>query len=369
MDLRESWDAAAALGDAVPLHFYSVLFLRYPQLRALFPVAMAPQRDRLVGALGYIVANASDADQLTPMLRRLGADHRKYGVRPEDYGAVGEALVETLAHFLGEAWNAELHDAWLGAYQLVSSVMIGAAEADAQAAPSWWDAEIVDHQRRTPDIAVITLRPERHYLYEPGQSLSLTCDLRPNVWRFYSPANAPRPDNSIDLHVRIRYGGQLSAALVQSLRVGDQVRLGPASGEGLRLADGHLLMLAGGTGLAPLKALAEQAAGKDPTRPIDLFVGARTAADDYDRAALRQLAQECPSLRVTSVIGEAGSPDPVEMALRRGRWDDADIYICGSDEMVSDAVRKLRARGYARLHFEPPTAWFYGPQRYQKDTS
>jgi len=61
-------------GDAVPLFFYSDLFLRHPETRDLFPVSMAAQRDRLVHALGRIVSDVEHADALGEYLRGLGRD-------------------------------------------------------------------------------------------------------------------------------------------------------------------------------------------------------------------------------------------------------------------------------------------------------
>jgi len=81
-----------------------------------------------------------------------------------------------------------------------------------------------------------------------GQSLSLETDLRPKLWRYYSPANAPRPDGLIELHVKARDGGPVSSALVRQVQVGDWLRLGPPLGH-LSLVDSDRdLLLVGGEG-------------------------------------------------------------------------------------------------------------------------
>ena len=77
--LRENFAYVAMHGDEVALFFYSDLFLRHPELREMFPVSMAAQRDRLVRAIGKIVSDAGHLDQLTPYLRELGRYHRKFG--------------------------------------------------------------------------------------------------------------------------------------------------------------------------------------------------------------------------------------------------------------------------------------------------
>ncbi len=70
--LRENFAYVAMHGDEVALFFYSDLFLRHPELREMFPVSMAAQRDRLVRAIGKIVSDAGHLDQLAPYLRELG---------------------------------------------------------------------------------------------------------------------------------------------------------------------------------------------------------------------------------------------------------------------------------------------------------
>ena len=66
-------------GDEVPLFFYSDLFLRHPETRDFFPVAMNAQRDRLVQALMRIVSNVDNLSEVVPFIQGLGRDHRKFG--------------------------------------------------------------------------------------------------------------------------------------------------------------------------------------------------------------------------------------------------------------------------------------------------
>jgi hemoglobin-like flavoprotein len=71
--LQESFARMATHGDAVPLFFYSDLFLRHPETRDLFPVSMAAQRDRLAHALGRIVSDVDHVDALGGYLQDLSA--------------------------------------------------------------------------------------------------------------------------------------------------------------------------------------------------------------------------------------------------------------------------------------------------------
>jgi len=394
--LKRSWTQVAAYGDQVPLRFYSRLFVTAPDIREMFPLSMAAQRDRLVIALGHTISHVDDLERVRPYLQQLGRDHRKFGVTPDHYGPLAEALLATLADFLGSEWSAELAHDWAEAYGLVARIMIDAADQAAQLAPPWWVAEVVAHERRTFDIAVLSVRPEQHYDYVPGQSMAVEVPFRPRTWRYYSPANAPREDGTIDLHVRRVPGGQVSSALVDKVQKGDAVHLASPVGHRLTLppaspgptgapgAPGSagppggrpsdLLMIAGGTGLAPLKALVDHVAVRteagEPARDVTLFASTRTARELYDLDALRVLETKHPWLTVVPTLTDDplhqgplapldGSRlvehgDVAEVALRHGRWLDHEIYVCGSDDMVAATLQQLIDAGCPpeRLHYE-----------------
>ncbi|MFC4149711.1 globin domain-containing protein [Micromonospora mangrovi] len=368
--LKQSWSLVAAHGDQVPLYFYSTLFLAHPETRQMFPTNMAGQRDRLVSALGHIVSHVDQLDRLTAFLQDLGADHRKFAVRAEHYPAVGEALLATLQHFLGEVWTDELAQEWTAAYGLIAQVMTEAAQAAEAVNPPWWVAEIVGHERRAFDVAVLTLRPQYLLPFTPGQSIGVS---HPAVrsWRYYSPANAPRADGTVELHVRAAPGGAVSSRLVYGSAVGDQINLSAPVGDRLTLwsaGSSDLLLLASGTGWAPVKALVEQVAAEGARRKVDLYLGARSRSEFYDTDAVDKLASSSPWLSVTYVVGaDFRRPGevtyPVDRALADGDWRSRHVYVCGSDEMVGYSLSVLSQAGFhaGQLHHEGLGKHWYGP--------
>jgi NAD(P)H-flavin reductase len=348
--MRANFAKAAATGDEAPLYFYSHLFLSHPETRAMFPVSMAHQRDRLFAALGDVVARVDDLEALVPILQQLGRDHRKFGTLAAHYPAVGASLLATLEHFDDE-WTPELAKSWSEAYDVVATVMIQAAE-EATEQPAWWDADVLAHDRRGIDVAVLQVRPRTRYDYLPGQSVSLETDLRPRLWRYYSPANAPRTDGLLEIHVKARDGGPVSSALVRRVGVGDVLRLGPPMGHlALREdSDRDLLLVAGGMGLAPLKAIVDQVARTGPARRVDLFVGFRTEEQIYDRADLRRLTAENPWLTVTIAVSEDKNSsleqgEVGDVVLRHGPWLSREVCVAGPAAMVDDTVSRLLQHG------------------------
>jgi NAD(P)H-flavin reductase len=361
--LRENFAHVAVHGDELPLFFYADLFLKHPEVRDMFPVSMAAQRDHLVEALVKIVSQVDSVDDLTVFLQGLGRDHRKFGVIADHYGAVGASLLATLEHFSGPAWTPELAADWAAAYELIGSVMTAAASADEQVRPPWWPGTVVAHEPRSFDVSVLLIQPEPRIDYLPGQSVAIECDSRPRLWRYYSMANAPRQDGLLEFHVRLIDGGAVSMALTSPAVVGTRVRIGPPVGV-LTLdqpASGrNLLLVAGSTGLAPLKAILEQVAGL-PQRPeaqrpeVQLFFGARTCDGLYDLENLEKMAAGYSWLTVTPVVsadpafaGETG--DLPDVVARHGDWSGHDAYLAGPTTMVRDAAAQLAAAGMAQDH-------------------
>jgi NAD(P)H-flavin reductase len=359
--LKASFARVAAHGDEVALFFYSHLFLGHPEVRGMFPVSMSAQRDRLLAALGRIVAEAADADRLVPFLQGLGRDHRKFGTIAAHYPAVGESLLATLAYFSGSAWTPDLAREWTEAYTLIARIMTEAAAADErQDQPAWWDAVVIGHERRTLDVSVLRVAPQHHLPFVPGQSVAVQCQQRPRIWRYYSPANAPRDDGTVDFHVRLIDGGSVSPALARLAGVGTRLRLGAPVGA-LRLDVGSrrdVLLVAGGTGLAPLKAIAEHAAMLQNPPRVHVVFGARSGAELYDLAAIEKLAARWPWLTVTPVVshdprfpGEQGTV--ADAVVRRfvatpqhaARYD---AYVCGSTAMVEATAGRLQSAGMPR---------------------
>jgi NAD(P)H-flavin reductase/hemoglobin-like flavoprotein len=361
--LRESFAHVAMHGDEFPLFFYSDLFIKHPEVRELFPISMAAQRGHLVDALVKIVSQVDRVDDLRAFLQELGRDHRRFGAVAEHYDAVGDSLLTALEHFSGPAWTPELAADWRAAYELMGSVMTAAAHADEQQGrPPWWRGTVVAQERRAFDISVLFVRPEPRMEYLPGQSVAIESASRPKLWRYYSMANAPRSDGLLEFHIRVIDGGAVSMALTSSRIVDTELRLGPPVGA-LTLshpASGRdLLLVAGSTGLAPLKAILEQVAALQQPPKVHLFFGARTADGLYDLDNLEKMAAQHPWLTITPAVsaeprfgGETGSlPDVV---ARHGDWSGHEAYLAGPTEMVQETVARLASAGVTQeqIHIE-----------------
>lgn len=347
--IKESFAQVEPVADQVAAHLYAQLFVERPELRDMFPVIMNVQRERLVAALTRIVQGMAHPETLSEYLQQLGRDHRRFGVRPEHYSALGDALVASLREYSWGHWTPRVEQAWRAAYDKATAVMIAAAARSARHTPDFWTAEVLAHDRRTPDIAVVTVRPGEKLEFTPGQYVSVETPRWPRMWRPYSMANTPRSDGTLEFHVSAVPGGWVSRGLVHHGRVGDRWRLGHPMGSFQvdRASTRAILCVAAGTGLAPVKALIEDLARRNEERPVRVFVGARFQEDLYDLPAMVRLTEEFSWLNVTPVVcddpgylGECGQLS--EVVARQGPWTDHDVLLSGWTEQIRPTAARLR---------------------------
>ncbi|MFE9020221.1 globin domain-containing protein [Streptomyces sp. NPDC007808] len=341
--IRRTMAEITPVADKVTSYFYALLFVRHPDLRSLFPAAMDTQRDRLLKALLTAAEHIDDKPVLVAYLQNLGRGHRKYGTRAEHYPAVGECLIGALSKYAVGVWDGETEAAWVRTYTTISQVMIDAAAADELRAPAWWYAEVVSHDLRTSDIAVVTVRPDQPYPFLAGQYTSVETPWWPRIWRHYSFASAPRSDGLLTFHVKAVPAGWVSNALVHRARPGDIIRLGPPTGSMTvdHTADSGMLCLGGGTGIAPIKALVEDIAEHGRRRPVEVFYGARSDHDLYDIDTLLRLQQSHPWLEVRPVVDRHGLLKLPDAVREYGPWTEYDAFVSGPPGMIRRGVDAL----------------------------
>lgn len=362
--VRSSFAVVAPRLEEVARHFYATLFSHAPQTRDLFPVNMEVQRSRLLRALVHVVQMVDRPDELMPFLEQLGRDHRKFGVLGEHYDAVGAALLGAVAEFAGPAWTPEVARAWSESYCTVARAMRTAAQAER--GPATWLGRVVGHRRVGWDLAVIEVAASEPVPYRAGQYVSVETPQRPRLWRYLSPANAPRDDGRLEFHVRAVPGGWVSRSIVAHSRVGDTWRIGPPMGrmQVTRTTRRNVLMVAGGTGSAPIRALLEDLARGDGQPRTQVFVGGRTWDDLYDFAPLRRLSYDNPWLDVVPVVerddsgnGGAEIGRLADVVTRYGSWADHEVTVCGSPAMIRATVSQMLVAGTPldRITYDPFT--------------
>lgn len=198
------------------------------------------------------------------------------------------------------------------------------------------------------DVVVLRLRQDQGAPldYLAGQYLDVL--LADGLRRSYSMATAGGGDQ-LELHIRHLPGGRFTDHVFSALQAGERLTLeGPAGDFYLRPGAGPALLLASGTGFAPLKALIEAAIAAGNTRPMRLYWGGRKPADLYLDTLCRAWAQALPWFDYVPVISEPAPGDGwngrtglVHEAVLQDHADLSvhQVYACGAPPMVAAAQR------------------------------
>jgi len=127
--IKKSWNAFRGVDPImVGEVFYSRLFYTSPKFRKMFDRSMTDQYKKLIDMLSLMVARLDKLDEITEDIRKLAIRHASYGVKPEHFNPVGEALLWTLEKGLGNDWNPEVKKAWSACYAMISESMIAAGK-------------------------------------------------------------------------------------------------------------------------------------------------------------------------------------------------------------------------------------------------
>jgi naphthalene 1,2-dioxygenase ferredoxin reductase component len=226
---------------------------------------------------------------------------------------------------------------------------------------------LVGMEDLTHDIKLLELSIEAGgpYTFTAGQHARLK--FGPGIpERNYSMANCPN-DGTLQFYVRHVPRGQASGYVFTSLHVGAEVTVsGPLGNAYLREQHrGPMLAVAGGSGMAPVKAIVETALQNDPEREVHLYFGVRDERDVYLESRLRELASRHPSLRVELVLSEPSRASGRRAGLVSSAaledihsFEGFKAYIAGPPPMVEALQRQLEAKGVARRDIHADA--FYG---------
>lgn len=210
-------------------------------------------------------------------------------------------------------------------------------------------------EKLSDDVMLVALQlPANEKLnYRAGQYIEFL--LRDGKRRSYSMANAPHDAEHITLHIRHMPGGLFTDQVFSTLKERDILRFeGPQGTFYLREdSDKPLILLASGTGFAPIKALVEQLIHTKSTRPVALYWGGRRPADLYMDKLCQDWAAKLPGFRYVPVISDAQAEDQwqgrtgfVHQAVMADHADLSgyQVYACGAPVMVDSAKRDFVAQ-------------------------
>lgn len=219
--------------------------------------------------------------------------------------------------------------------------------------------KVIRHVQLTHDISHLRIQLDESLSYRAGQYAQLSLDSLPGVSRSYSFASQAQADATVNFFVRWVPEGAFTSRVQGRSLVGQGVVVeGPHGDFFLRPAPAPLLLMAGGSGLAPLLALLEEALDEGVRRPVVLLFGARTQADLYALDVIDRLRGQWPEAFAFLPILSA---EPAGSAWGGLRGLVADLipthappgchaYLCGPPAMVDAAAAQLLKQGVDPAH-------------------
>ena len=209
-------------------------------------------------------------------------------------------------------------------------------------------------ERVTDDVMILSLQlpATERMQFKAGQYIEFL--LKDGKRRAYSMATAPHSDELLALHIRHMPGGLFTDQVFGTLKEKDILRFEGPLGTFFLREDSQkpIVMLASGTGFAPIKAMIDHWAHQESTRPVTLYWGGRRPADLYMNALCEEWSKTLPNFRYIPVISDAlpednwtGRTGFVHKAVMQDLLNlfDYQVYACGAPIMVEAAQRDFVA--------------------------
>jgi NAD(P)H-flavin reductase/ferredoxin len=210
-----------------------------------------------------------------------------------------------------------------------------------------------------PDVAIVDLRFPAGVKasFKAGQYLRVL--IEGEQPRCFSMSSAPRASDSVQIQVRVLPGSLFGERILPNLKTGDEVEIELPHGDFyLRETQAPVILVAGGTGFAPMQSMLEDALAKQRNRSFELYWGARQPDGLYALEQVRKWEQKFPHFRFHGVISEGEAPAPwrsgyVHEAVLADHADlcGHEVYVCGAPVLVSAAKQAFTARGLPSAAF------------------
>ena len=211
-------------------------------------------------------------------------------------------------------------------------------------------AEVVAVDELTPDIRRVHMRviEPADFSFLAGQYVDVHVPGAPGSHRSFSMANLPG-DGHIELIVKAYPGGRFSGMLGSEIAAGTELEFtGPYGAFHLRRSQRPVVMIAGGSGMAPILSLLRTLSSTGTSRPVRFFYGARTQRDLFYGDLIEQLGAGIEDFRFVPVLsdeqwdGECGFVhEAVDRYLAGGELSDPEGYMCGPPPMIDAAQEML----------------------------
>ena len=228
---------------------------------------------------------------------------------------------------------------------------------------SRFETSVIDKTFLSESVVRLRLSRPENFSYYAGQFL--TVFKSETIGRSYSLASVPDIDSYLEFHIHVLPNGEVSQWIANQLSEGDSVMISEALGNCIYIGAARkqpLILIATGTGIAPLIGIVRQAVYEGHSSEIKIYHGARLNAGLYLDEELKALAQQHDNIHYFPCV----TREPPGPGVRQGRASelalednrdlkDVSIFLCGNPDMVNNAKRKIFLAGASlqNIHADP----------------
>jgi len=365
-------------GPALTKYFYQRLFSHEPELKDIFNMsnqANGKQQFALFEAIAAYAKNIENVAVLQSAVERIAQKHTSLNIQPEHYQVVGHHLIETLRELTGDAFSADVEEAWTAAYQFLAQIFIDReAELYQQRAAStggWRGArafKVIDKVIESELVKSFIFAPVDQkgvISFTPGQYLGIEVtpvDGEYKEIRQYSLSAQPNGETYRISVKRETNGvpGKVSNYLHDEINIGDEVSLYAPAGDFFFVnRKKPVVLISAGVGITPMQAMLETLAEQSYEEGVHYL------------HACENSEQHSFAPRTTEIIKKndwqqhiwyqnkeqaqphvsQGVMDFTELALP---IEEGDFYLCGPIGFMQFAKNKLLTCGVTetRIHYE-----------------
>ncbi len=224
-----------------------------------------------------------------------------------------------------------------------------------------YESEVTSIRDLTPDIKEVRLKllSPAEIRFKAGQYIQLRIppydQIKEPVYRPYSIASSPSCGSEIELEIRYVPNGISTTYVHKRMKVGERISvIGPDGDFCLRDSDTDIIFIAGGSGMAPIRSILLDMAGRKSSRVASYFFGAKAKRDLFLVEEMQELEKSLPYFKFIPALSDPQPGDEwsgetgliTEVVSRHlDKAGRVEAYLCGSPLMIDACVKVLKAKG------------------------
>jgi len=365
-------------GPALTQHFYQRMFSHAPELKDIFNMSNQEngrQQLALFEAIAAYAKNIENVAVLQSAVERIAQKHTSLNIQAEHYEIVGHHLIETLRELAGEAFSADVEEAWTVAYQFLAQIFIDReTELYQQRSIShggWRNArafKVIDKIVESELVTSFIFSPVDQQAvigFTPGQYIGLEVTPTDGEYKEIRQYSLSTQANSETYRISVKreingVAGKVSNYLHDDINIGNEVNLYPPAGDFFFVnRQKPVVLISAGVGITPMQAMLETLAGQNYQEKVHYL------------HACENSEQHSFALRTTELINNNDWQQDIwyrnteneQQHIHHGVMDFAkltlpinkgDFYLCGPIGFMQFAKQQLLKLGVlaTNIHYE-----------------